>query len=138
MGTPSTACGHAYLPSVHRTTEQTFRQCFSPGVHKRLLSNDKNSDKHPYNCNSAADTADDRCCNCSRCESVNNVYLASGHWTSHTESRDSTTELLQNAIPLLTIQLYLKHTACKAALNKRLFRAASNHCIIQLLSDASF
>ena len=50
--------------------------------------------------------------------------------TSHTESSDSTPELLQNAISVLTIQLYLKHTTFKAALNKRLFSAVSNHCII--------
>ena len=53
--------------------------------------------------------------------------------TFHAESSHSTTVLLQNAIPVLTIQLHLKHTACKAALNKRLFSAVSNHCIIQLL-----
>ena len=60
--------------------------------------------------------------------------------TSHTESRDSTstTELLQNAIPFLTMQLYLKQTACKAALNKRLSSAASMHCITQLQLDATF
>ena len=58
--------------------------------------------------------------------------------TSHTESRDSTTELLQNATPFLTMQLYLKQTACKAALNKRLSSAASIQCITQLLLDATF
>ena len=58
--------------------------------------------------------------------------------TSHTESRDSNTELLQNAIPLCPIQLYLKHTSGKATLNKRLFSAVSNHCIIQLLLDTTF
>ena len=57
--------------------------------------------------------------------------------TSRTESSDSTTEVMQNAIPVLTIQLYLKHTTCKAALNKHLFSAVSNHCIIQLLLDAT-
>ena len=41
--------------------------------------------------------------------------------TPHTESSDSTTELLQNATPVLTIQLYSKHTTCKAALNKLVF-----------------
>ena len=59
-------------------------------------------------------------------------------WTSHTESRDYTTELLLNDIPLLTIQLYLKHTACKAALNTRLFSAALHPCIIQILLGATF
>ena len=53
--------------------------------------------------------------------------------TSHTESSDSTTKLWQNGTPVLTIQLYLKYTTCKAALSKRLFSAVSNHCIIQLL-----
>ena len=47
--------------------------------------------------------------------------------TSHTESRDSTTELFQNAIHVWIMQLYLKHTACKAALNKPLIRAAFKH-----------
>ena len=47
------------------------------------------------------------------------------------ESRHSTTELLRNTIPGMTIQLY--HTACKAALIKRLFSAALIHSIIQLL-----
>ena len=47
--------------------------------------------------------------------------------TSHTESRDSTTELFQNAIHVWIIQLYLNHTACKAALNKPLIRAAFKH-----------
>ena len=45
-----------------------------------------------------------------------------GPGTSH-----STTELFQNAIPVLIIQLYLKHTACQAALNKNVFRAAFKH-----------
>ena len=53
--------------------------------------------------------------------------------TSHTES----SELLQNAIHVLTIQLYLKHTTCKPALNKPLFSTVSNHYIIQLLLDAT-
>ena len=50
-----------------------------------------------------------------------------------TESRHSTTELLRIVIPWLTIPLYLKQIACKAALNKHLFSAALNHYIIQLL-----
>ena len=29
------------LPSVHRTTASTFKQCFGPGLHKRFLTNEK-------------------------------------------------------------------------------------------------
>ena len=29
------------LPSVHRTAASTFKQCFGPGLHKRVLTNEK-------------------------------------------------------------------------------------------------
>ena len=44
------------------------------------------------------------------------TFIHVPYGTSHTESSDSTTELLQNAIPVLTIKLYLKHTTCTAAI----------------------
>ena len=51
-----------------------------------------------------------------------------------TESRHSTVLLRSRPMVLiLVIQLYLKQTAYKAALNKRLFNAALNPLYIQLL-----
>ena len=53
------------------------------------------------------------------------------------ESRHFTTEQLRKLIPVLIIQLYLKLTACKDALNKHVSSATSNHWMFQLLLDTS-